>query len=94
MTLLYHEDMLKLLAAHRKARYVKQEQLRKQQQANQRENIASLLEGNRKGSNQNYQAVVHGHRPSKRDQVRQRTVQQLSRDGAKAYWLKAIAEGY
>ena len=82
MTLLYHKDVMQLLALHKDAKRV--EQLQK---------VSELLEGNRKGSNQNYQAVVHGHRPSKRDQVRQRTVQQLSRDGAKAYWLKAIAEG-
>jgi hypothetical protein len=81
MALLYHKDMMRLLALHKNAKRFEQI-----------EKVSKLLEDNRKGSNQNYQAVVNGHRPSKFDQARQRAVQQLSRDNAKAYWLKAIAE--
>jgi hypothetical protein len=79
MTLLYHEDMLQQLA--------KRNEL---DQSKKRQQLSDLLEGNRKGSNANYQAVVHGHRPSKASAKDQRVASQLSRANLKEYWMQRM----
>ena len=76
MKLIYHEDVQKMLAERREAG-----------RRNQQKRVEGMLDQIRKSSNRQYQSVVQGKRPSRKDRHNQDIANQMSRGNLKEYWL-------
>ena len=81
MKLIYHEDVQKLLAERREA-----------ERRNQQKRVEGMLDQIRKSSNRQYQSVVQGKRPSRKDRHNQDIANQMSRGNLKEYWLTRMAD--
>ena len=81
MTRLSHQDVKKLLAEHREKESLEQQR-----------RVAGMLDQIRKSSNRQYQSVVQGKRPSRKDRHNQDIANQMSRGNLKEYWLARMAD--
>jgi hypothetical protein len=81
MTRLSHQDVKKLLAEHRE-----------KESQDQQKRVAGMLDQVRKSSNRQYQSVVQGKRPSRKDRHNQDIANQMSRGNLKEYWLARMAD--
>jgi hypothetical protein len=81
MKLIYHEDIQKMLSKRREA-----------ERRDQQKRVAGMLDQVRKSSNRQYQSVVQGKRPSRKDRHDQDIANQMSRQNLKEYWLARMAD--
>ena len=81
MKLIYHEDVQKMLAERRAAEW-----------RYQQKRVEGMLDQIRKSSNRQYQSVVQGKRPSRKDRHNQDIANQMSRQNLKEYWLARMAD--
>ena len=81
MTRLSHQDVKNLLAEHHE-----------KESQDQQKRVAGMLDQIRKSSNRQYQSVVQGKRPSRKDRHNQDIANQMSRGNLKEYWLARMAD--